>query len=278
MQMILRHLKTASEIFRFALRNPQALYGYTAAWAKEDISKKVAVRYGFPDGLPTVDISDVIDHIEETVEPYAFLGSGSTVMDLLLLRCLAARLKPCTYLEIGTWRGESVANVAKEADKCITLSYSDEMIRSHGLGERELNTARFYSKQLGNVKHIGADSITYDFSAFKKSVDLVFIDGDHSREAITRDTMNAYQLLRDDDSVIIWHDYRKISPEGDICWETLAGILDGLARSEHGRLYHVSNTLCAIYTTKPHAHYRLQYPELPKKTFSINIRMQKETP
>jgi hypothetical protein len=62
-----------------------------------------------------------------------------------------------------------------------------------------------------------------------------------------------------------------ITPE-NVRPEVLSGILDGLPKEEHNFLYHVSNTLCAIYTKEKFNSKLISFPVEPKKKFNIKIK------
>lgn len=236
-----------------------------------DINKQQVIRgFNLPLGLKTVDILDLLPGFNETVEPFCSLDGGSTPIDLALLKGLAGSKKGCRYFEIGTWRGESVANVAAVAEECITLNLPDEEMLTMGLDENYVNLHRFYSKNLKNVTHIQANSLRFDYSAFYKKMELVFIDGDHHFESVKSDTENAFKLLKDKNSIIVWHDYG--NNPNDIRWDVLRGILEGAPEENRKNIYRVSNTLCAIYTTLPLKSF---YPENyadPNKYFSLAIQ------
>ena len=94
--------------------------------------------------LPTVDILDVIENPSE-LNQYSFLGGGSLPTDIVLLKSLAKQIRNCSYFEIGTWRGESVVNVAETAKECYTLNLSKEEIIAEGFPEN-------YAPYMVNVK------------------------------------------------------------------------------------------------------------------------------
>jgi len=75
--------------------------------------------------LPVIPLNSLI-HNTALVEPFAFLDGGSIPTDIALLRQLASDIPGCRYFEIGTWRGESIANVAAVSDVCYTLNLPDE--------------------------------------------------------------------------------------------------------------------------------------------------------
>lgn len=240
----------------------------------EETEKKdyVITRYGYEYGLPTIDLLDLFSNFEETVEPYSVLDGTSLPIDLALLKALARKYDHCRYLEIGTWRGESVANVAGIADECVSIDLPEEEMRQLGRSNKFIANIRFFSKSFKNIRCINHDSHTFDFLTLGK-FDLIFIDGDHSYESVKIDTQNAFKSLRDSNSVIVWHDYG-FSPE-KIRWSVLAGILDGCPEEERNNLYHISNTLCAIYINGKFKTTFVTFPQTPNKSFTIKISVVK---
>lgn len=219
----------------------------------EEYGKKVFSKYGIR-SFPVVDISQFLEK-EFEISPYTFLDGTSSPVDLALLRSLAASIPNCRYLEIGTWRGESVANVAAVAKECVTINLSDEEMRNRGWDEKYILAHRVLSKNLPNVKHVNANSQTADLSGLGK-FDLIFVDGDHHYSSVLSDTKKCLPLLRDKSSIMVWHDYAfaPLQPRAEV----LLGILDGMPPSEHSCLYQPSHSMCCIYTSKP----------LPKQAFN----------
>src|SRR5262245_46100927 len=166
--------------FKAACLHPVAFAKFAIPFGESSMSDYVARTYGFPDGLPVLDLLDLFPAFNEDVRPFAFLEGGSSPIDLALLKALARRYEECRYFEIGAWRGESLANVASVAKEGISLSLSDEGMRQAGWGDRHLATSKYFSRDLKNVVHIGHDSRTFDYTRYLGTCDLVFIDGDHS--------------------------------------------------------------------------------------------------
>jgi predicted O-methyltransferase YrrM len=240
----------------------------------QDVNRSAVTSvHGMAKGLPTVNISELLPRFNETVDPFCFLDGGSTPLDLALLKGLAKRTEACEYFEIGTWRGESAANVASVAKHCTTLNLPDEEMLKMGLDKRYVELHRFFSKGLSNVTHLQGNSLDYDYKSLDKKFDLIFIDGDHHYESVMSDTKNAFGLLKDENSVIVWHDYGN-SPN-DVRWDVLRGILDGTPADKRKNLYRVSNTLCAIYTNQSLQPYMQDPVVAPDKRFIINISTDK---
>jgi hypothetical protein len=230
---------------------------------------EVTEKFKLSNGLRTISITDLIPDLDITVDPFCYLDGGSTPIDLALLKALAKRQAGCEYFEVGTWRGESVANVASVAKHCTSLNLPDDEMIKMGLQKKYVDLHRFFSQKLPNVTHIQANSLTFDYSLLKKKFDLIFIDGDHHFESVMTDTRNAFTLLKDDNSIIVWHDYGH-SPN-DVRWDVLRGILEGTPPDKRDKLFRVSNTLCAIYINSSVRSYQQETFETPDKIFSINI-------
>lgn len=238
----------------------------------ENFAGYIRDTYGFEKGLPVLPITTLFPDFSEVVCPLSMLSDGSSPMDIALLKGLAKKIPHCTYLEIGTWRGESIANVATVAEKCYSISLSAEEALTMGLEERDTEILDFFSKDLKNVLHIKANSLSYNFATLGTTFDLIFIDGDHSRHAVESDTKNAFKLLRDTHSMIVWHDYGR-TPER-IRWDVLAGILDGCPPEFRNNIYHVSNTLCAIFIPGNYPTKEFYFPALPENVFEVTIRLK----
>lgn len=247
--------------------------GLVTRWIDYEARKKsqVVKRFRCPFGLPTIDILELLPGLEETISPYSFLDGAASPIDMAILKGLARGIPDCHYLEIGSLRGESVANVAAVASRCVALSlppgrmkelgYSDDLIRSH----------HFYSRTIANVTHVEHDSQTFDFSTLGMKFDLVFIDGDHYDASVRRDTINAFQVLRGRNSLIVWHDYA-FTP-GQVRWSVLSGILEGMPEDKRRHLFHISNSQCAIYSYQHFASSSPVQPEMPDKSFAVSIRL-----
>ena len=234
------------------VRNPWLLNHVLAAdedrWQRQTLAR--TARHLTPQGLPTVSLAHFLpaDAAGHVVRPFAFREGGSLPTDLLLLRALAGHIPGCRYFEIGTWRGESAANVAEVAAEVHTLNLSAEEMRTLGLSERYIELHGFFSRPLPHVRHLHGNSATFDLAPLG-TFDVVFIDGDHRYEAVRTDTRRVFEHLTGPETVVVWHDASR--QPGEPRWEVLAGILDGLPAAAAGQLVQVENTLCALYSPRP---------------------------
>jgi predicted O-methyltransferase YrrM len=234
----------------------------------------VIKKYGRQGGFPTIELMELLPGFDEKIEPYSFLDGAASPMDMAILKALARSIQDCHYLEIGSMRGESIANVAAVAKECTSISLSTEEMKKLGFSEGLIRFNNYFSKGLKNVTHVAHNSLTFDFAQLKKKFDLVFIDGDHYDQSVKIDTRNAFDVLHDENSIIVWHDYGFSA--GNIRWSVLAGILDGTPEDRRDRIFHISNSMCAIYTNRSFNAIHALQPETPNKCFSIRISLKKE--
>jgi len=232
--------------------------------------KYVHKKYGLTKGLPLVDITELFPNFNETVKPYSYLDGATLPIDIALLKALSRKYNVKNYFEIGTWRGESVSNVAEIVPNCTSLNLSDIELFELGCNEQYVKMHRFFSQNIPNIEHIMGDSQTFDFSNYHKKIDLVFVDGDHHYESVQKDTITALNLIKDERGIIVWHDYA-IEPE-TVRWSVLAGILDAIPLEKRKNLYHVSNSLCAVYIDEKFSTTNLIINSKPNHWFEINIK------
>lgn len=257
------------------VRNPwllnHVLAADTQAWQRRALAH-APQRPLTAAGLPLLQLAPLLPPAGETVRPFAFRDGGSLPTDLALLRALARQMPGCRYFEIGTWRGESAANVAEVATTVHTLNLSAVEIRALGLPERYIELHGFFSKPLPNVTHLHGNSATFDFAALGH-FDLIFIDGDHAYEAVRTDTRRVFEHLVGPETVVVWHDASR--QPGEPRWEVLAGILDGLPTAAPGQLVQVENTLCALYSPKVLKTYAPNPLADPTTHFAVTVQVAK---
>ncbi len=249
------------------LKNPYLLNNVLS---DDSVWKKYMIKnYELNEGLPLLDINQLCPNFSETLECFAFLDGSSLPTDIALLKSLSKKFEKCNYFEIGTWRGESVVNVAENAAECYTLNLSKQELLSMGISEKYADMHGFFSKEKENITHLTGNSLTFDYKSLNKKFDLIFIDGDHHYTTIKSDTENIFEHLVHDDSIIVWHDYaytpEKLRPE------VLAAILDGTPSEYRKYLYHVSNTLCAVFIRNEYPTRVLEAPVTPDKIFTVTL-------
>jgi predicted O-methyltransferase YrrM len=223
-----------------------------------------------PEGLPVVSLDNITGSDEFSIEPVTFLDGGSLPTDLALLKGLASSIKGCSYFEIGTWRGESVACVSESAKECFTLCLTDEEMESRGIDKMVIGMHGMFSEALRNVTQLRGDSRAFDFSSLGRKFDLIFIDGDHHYDYVLQDTKNVIKYLVHENSTVVWHDYGN-TPE-DVRFEVLAAILDGTCREFHSKIFHVRHTKCAVMTNMTLETEKPAFPVVPETYFEVLLK------
>lgn len=232
----------------------------------------IKAHSSMPNGFPVISPQQLGLGNPEPVFPYAFLDGGSLPTDIALLNGLAQMIPDCAYFEIGTWRGESVANVARFASSCCTLDLSPEQLRKLGRDEAYIQAQGLFSRDIQNVIQLHGDTLAFDFSALGKSFNLIFVDGNHHYDMVRHDTDKVFRMLTRNDTIIVWHDYA-VNPE-EIRYEVMAGILDGLPKEKHEFLYHVANTKCAVLFPKRLHGKVLNFPMDAEPVFEVILHVK----
>jgi predicted O-methyltransferase YrrM len=229
-------------------------------------------HYNKCQGFPVISPQQLGLGAPQPIFPYAFLDGGSLPTDLALLNSLAQKIPDCLYFEIGTWRGESVANVARFAKICYTLDLAHEQLRALGRDEAYIQAQGILSSDILNVIQLNGDTLKFDFDSLGKTFDLVFIDGDHHYKMVRHDTEKVYKTICNSHTIIVWHDYA-INPE-QVRYEVMAGILDGLPKEKHDFLYHVANTKCAILFPEKLIGKSLRFPMEVSPVFEVSLQLK----
>lgn len=128
--------------------------------------------------LRKISVGALVNELEQiSINNLSFIGGGSTALDYFLLKVVAQKIQAKTYLEIGTWTGESISTVAEVVENCISISLEDnsldEIFKNYC---DKSNFSRYFSYKKENIEHFIADSKSFDYSNVKKP-DLVFSDG-----------------------------------------------------------------------------------------------------
>lgn len=163
-----------------------------------------------------------------------------TEHELLALAALTRRLRPRTAFEIGTADGRTTLNIAinqAPEGRVLTLNLPlDQDYTVHrqecGVGERFLGHP---AQQ--RITQLWGDSRTFDFTPYWGTCELVFIDADHSAEAVRRDSETALRLVDRERGVVLWHDALRYG---------IAEVLPQIAQREGLPIYLVAATNLAL--------------------------------
>ncbi len=258
MKRVRKTFKAIAEI----IRNPWLL---NHVLAENTVWKKQVEKQYNISSLPVVDINVLLPNFKEELNTFAFLEGGSLPTDLCLIRGLCKSVPGCDYFEIGTCRGESVVNVADVCNTSYTLDIDPSLVKD----KTEADLIGFFSKGNKKISQLYGNSLSFDYAGLNKKFDVVFIDGDHHYESVKSDTKNVFKHLSKPDTIIIWHDYGydPVTPRHEV----MAAVLDGTPEALRKNLYHVSNTMCAVYINKPLPTMDLATARYPRLNFKITV-------
>ena len=198
----------------------------------------------------TIDLGDFLQrHNTQIVcKELTFIGGGSGVLDYAFLQTIAKVFKVKEYLEVGTYIGESINILTETCEKLYSVTAATgtaisghEWFKQHKIPDY---TERLtYNKK---ITHYFCDSKLFDFSKHADTVDLYFIDGDHSYNGVYCDTKNIFNNKRED-AIVVWHDFKKAGNEYKA--EVVKAVADVL-NDEFENVYVTNNNACGIYIPK----------------------------
>jgi predicted O-methyltransferase YrrM len=164
------------------------------------------------------------------------------IRELMVLAAVCCHVRPLRIFEFGTFTGCSTLamamnSLAETEIISLDLDPNDRGSRRFDVGEAYRGTA-FASK----IRQLLGDSRTVDYSSFYQSMDLVFIDANHTYPFVKADSDNAFELLSPG-GIIIWDDYVW---DANRPWDSgVARYLNELARQKP--CYRIKDTRLAIY-------------------------------
>lgn len=188
------------------------------------------------------------------LEQVTLLRGGSNILDYLFLKGLVIKFNFSTYLEVGTWSGESIALIAAVAKKCYSISLPDEEV-SRGFLDfwGKNNFSRYFSKNKGNITHFCENSKSFDYSRISDCIDLVFIDADHSYSGIKSDTKRIFGKIDPEHTIVVWHDFK--SKYDEAISTTVDAIYDALPERLHKNIYGVDSNNCGVFLPDKYKRY-----------------------
>lgn len=216
--------------------------------------------------IPSADLRNLFpgeDVVRPLVVPSSFFQEFASAelpalfpYEQLVLAAIAHYASPRLVLEFGTGQGFSSyvwAENTPDHTEIVTIdlepsvqgAYTEKILRG------DSSVGRIYEASPGasKVKQVfvrpGAE-LPDTIESLKGSVDLVFIDGDHSYEGVKHDTEQALKLAHSQ-SVFVWHDFYRF-PEY-VAQSEKRGVypyLNALADSDDLSLFHINGTYLVV--------------------------------
>lgn len=130
-------------------------------------------------------------------------------------------LKAHRIFEIGTYNGATAWCLARNLGPAevhtLDLPPEQQPALEYGVSDAENRTPferRAYEAlplATGRVVQHWGDSATFDFTPWRDSIDLVYVDGAHSHQYVRADTSTALDLVTES-GAIVWDDYWRRVP------------------------------------------------------------------
>lgn len=141
---------------------------------------------------------------------------GLTALETLIL-ITAARLVDAEHIfEFGTFLGATTLSLARNTRAHIVtldLSPKDAANLSQNDSEAEITSVHLSAPldfegtpEAERITALHGNSLTFDFSPYRSSFDLVFVDAGHELPNLISDTQNAMTIVKPS-GCIAWHDY-----------------------------------------------------------------------
>jgi hypothetical protein len=180
------------------------------------------------------------------------------ILESMILLALVKYVQPHVIFEFGTFLGittlQFAVNIAEEGI-IYTLDFDEDAFRKacQHPKDRTLSMERFESEGRlafangpyeSRIKRLFGDSNVFDFGAFRRQVNMAYIDGGHDLRTVRSDTHNAFSML---DTArlgcIAWHDYQ--NPE----YPEVTRFLEELSLERE--LKHVEETMTVFFLHEP---------------------------
>lgn len=171
-----------------------------------------------------------------------FIAGGSGVLDYLFLKQIAITSGCREYLEIGTYIGESINILTDCCEKLYSVSLPRDSEKNYFVQSKNPDYMGRLSEH-EKITHYNTDSKLFDFSKHADTVDLYFIDGDHSYQGVYHDTKNVFTHKKED-AIVVWHDF-KIG-QNVYRAEVINAVYDALGK-DFDNVYVTDNNICGIY-------------------------------
>ena len=177
----------------------------------------------------------------------SMVWGGSSLLDYALLRGLVIKYQIETYLEIGTYIGDSLTVVSDLVKKCYSITVPEDH-PAHMRNWCHRNHTIDYSNKLvtgDNMIQYQEDSKEFDFGKINGSIGLYFIDGDHSYQGVLIDSLKVLEHFDPENSFVVWHDCRNSA--GKIDLEVVGAIYEATGDEYFKNFFIFNNSMCGVY-------------------------------
>lgn len=147
---------------------------------------------------------------ESTQNHKKYLKSKKTSSDYFSInayywkKILNKKFKKFSYLEIGSWEGNSALYILKnfKTKSVICVDIWDKYLKNEIKPKRNFRNFLFNLKEFkNNFKYHKLSSDDF-FKKNKKFFDVIYIDGDHKKSQVYKDISNAWRILNNKGLII----------------------------------------------------------------------------
>lgn len=233
--------RIARGVARNALADRYALRGVLIrdVWAVAKRFGATGIRDIYPNEVPGLRDQVVTAPVDET----------NRAMLAALCKLIGAR----RFFEFGTHRGLTAWTVAhnnpeltvhtldmppghtlQEAEFALDQVEIDFLVDGPERGEAFRDTP-----EAERIAMLHGDSARFDFSPYRGSMDVIYVDGGHTYEYVKNDTRAALSMLAPG-GLIVWDDYP--------WWPGVYAALSEMAPTMSGELVHLLTTRLVVYS------------------------------
>lgn len=173
-----------------------------------------------------------------------FIHGGSGILDYFFLKKVAKEFRCKTYLEIGTYIGESINILTDTCDRLYSITAPKDAPYSMREWCKQKRMPDYSDRLLdcSRIKVFYGDSKQFDFSQFNNEIDLFFVDGDHSYNGVYQDTSNIMRIKKEN-SIVVWHDFKAGT---DYNTDVVYAVRDVL-HDDFKNVFVTNNNICGVY-------------------------------
>ena len=152
--------------------------------------------------LPKLSLAHLFrdfDDVPVTIGQVPLGPWSSPLADVVMLMKLVGCAKPRKMMEVGSYRGFTALMMARHAPPDASLVTVDRE-PMHGEAYRNAPEAAMIERRICEI-----EPAAFEQDA-RASYDVIFLDADHSFDAVKRDTEILLPLIKPD-GYFVWHDY-----------------------------------------------------------------------
>lgn len=158
-------------------------------------------------------LGEIFEDIEKLEMPIGAINEETghkNPTDLLFVSAIAKSLQARNIFEFGTYMGRTTYHLTLASPQAhvTTLNLPPELDPKYA---PYLQVYFKGSDRADRITQIFCDSFKFDPTPYRKAMDFIFVDADHSYDAIKSDTSKAMEMLAPG-GAMVWHDYAAKSP------------------------------------------------------------------